>query len=165
MSVPEAASLLFSGGFPRFSPPDAQRATQKTIFSVQHGLEAAYSAQYPDRALVLDRGSVDGAAYWPEGADAFFQALGTTLEKEFLRYNSVIYLESAAEQDYLRHKDKNPNRTEGWAEAKRLDTETLRLWSKHPNFMLVPNNRSFERKVLEVLALISGRISVRDHEI
>src|SRR5579862_2997894 len=71
--VPEAASLLFTGGFPRWAEPEARRATQRTIYHVQSGLEAAYASKYPDKILVLDRGTIDGAAYWTDGTDDFFQ--------------------------------------------------------------------------------------------
>ncbi len=159
VAVPEAASLLFSGGFPRFDPLEAQRSIQRAIFRVQHELESAFAAEYPDRLFVLDRGSVDGAAYWPEGPDAFFQTMNSSLEDEFQRYDRVIYLESAAEADYFRHKARNPNRKEDWAQAKKLDDETFRLWSKHPHFTLINNNRSFERKVLEVISVVSDSLS------
>lgn len=158
-NVPEAASLLFSGGFPRFTPPESQRATQRAIFQVQRELEATYSARFPDRVLVLDRGTVDGAAYWPEGPDAYFSAFGTTLREELARYAQVIYLESAAEADYLLHKQQNPNRTETWEEAKRLDERTFQLWSQHPRFVHIRNSRSFSRKVSEVLAAVAGSLS------
>lgn len=158
VSVPEAASLLFSGGFPRFPALEAKRAEQRAIFRVQLELEAAHHAEYPDRVLVLDRGTVDGAAYWPEGCDEFFGSLGTTLEAELRRYEQVIYLESADEVDYLAHKSMNPNRKEDWHEAKRLDEATKLLWAQHPNFVLVQNNRSFQRKVLEVLSIFSASV-------
>src|SRR5690606_24227775 len=130
--VPEAASLLFTGGFPRFSAAESMRSTQRAIYLVQRELEATYAAQFPGHALVLDRGTVDGAAYWPEGSGAFFRAVGTTLEAELARYDYVIYLESAAEKDYEVHRKANPNRREDWEEAKRLDRETFKLWAKHP---------------------------------
>lgn len=155
-SVPEAASLLFAGGFPRFSPLEAMRATQRAIFRVQHELEASYQAEFPDRYLVLDRATVDGAAYWPEGPDSFFAALGTSLDAELRRYDKVIYLESPAEADYLLHKNQNPHRRETWPEAKRLDQASAALWSRHPNFTFIANSRSFDRKVLEVLSVISS---------
>lgn len=158
VSVPEAATLLFSGGFPRFTALEARRAEQRAIFRVQHELEAAHHAEYPDQVLVLDRGTVDGAAYWPEGCDEFFGALGTTLEAELRRYDQVIYLESADEADYLAHKAMNPNRKEDWREAKRLDEATRMLWAQHPGFVLVQNNRSFQRKVLEVLSIFSASV-------
>ncbi|MGZ3710731.1 MAG: ATP/GTP-binding protein [Bdellovibrionota bacterium] len=159
VGVPEAASLLFNGGFPRFQGPEAICAVQRAIFSVQHELEVTYLVEYPEKALVLDRGVIDGAAYWPEGPENFFAALGTSFEAELARYDKVIYLTSAAESDYLLHKGRNPNRKEDWQEAQRLDALTLSLWRKHPNFTLIANNRSFQRKVMEVLGAFSESFS------
>ena len=156
--VPEAASLLFSGGFPRWQLPDAIEATQRAIYHVQSGLEAAYSAKYPDKILVLDRGTIDGAAYWTKGPEDFFLKLGTSLQDELDRYDRVIYLESAAEQDYLTNVKLNPNRNESWEEAHRLDILTEQLWSRHPRMSLVKNQKSFGVKISEVLASISETI-------
>ena len=63
--VPEAATMLFGGGFPRGREPNAVRACQRAIFHVQVNLEDIQAAHYPDRFLLCDRGTVDGAAYWP----------------------------------------------------------------------------------------------------
>lgn len=156
--VPEAASILFTGGFPRFDNPDSMRATQRAIFRVQKELELSYSAQFPNHSLVLDRGTIDGAAYWPDGPDSYFRELGTTLEAELGSYDRVIYLESAGEMDYEVHRKANPHRREDWSEAKRLDRDTFQLWSKHPSFVLIRNNRSFAHKVSEVLGVVAGSI-------
>jgi len=158
VNVPEAASLLFSGGFPRFEGFESRMATQRAIFQVQHELECTYAAQFPNLALVLDRGTVDGAAYWPEGPDAFFSALGTSLEAELGRYDRVIYLESAAEKDYIVHRAANPSRTESWEEARRLDLATQKLWAHHPAFIMIHNQRAFSHKVSEVLSVVAGSI-------
>lgn len=62
--LPEAAGILFGGGFPREPDVAVQRAAQRAIFFVQRELESAADAS--DAAIVLcDRGTVDGAAYWP----------------------------------------------------------------------------------------------------
>ncbi len=158
MNVPEAASLLFSGGFPRFMNTESRKATQRSIYRVQVELESTYAAQFPALALVLDRGTIDGAAYWPDGPVAFFSAIGTTLEAELARYDSVLYLESAAEKDYKAHRAANPNRNEDWEEAKRLDSDTYKLWSRHPSFLMIHNQRSFAHKVSEVLGAVAGVI-------
>src|SRR5690349_11870434 len=63
--VPEAATILFSGGFPRSLEPDAARASQSAIYHVQRNLEDVQSARFPDRVLLCDRGTVDGGAFWP----------------------------------------------------------------------------------------------------
>lgn len=164
VGIPEAASLLFGGGFPRFPAVEAKRAMQRAIFFVQHELEAAYAAEHPERTLLLDRGTIDGAAYWPEGPEDFFHVLGTSFEEELARYDKVIYLSSAAESDYLLHKERNPNRRESWEEAQSLDSRTLELWRRHPNFTLIANNRSFQRKVMEVLGVFAGSLSFEDSD-
>src|SRR6478672_3468896 len=61
--VPESATLLFAGGFPRSTDAPARRASQRAIYHVQRNLEDVQSARYPDRVLLCDRGTVDGAAY------------------------------------------------------------------------------------------------------
>jgi predicted ATPase len=75
--VPESATILFGGGFPRSPHRDANRAAQNAIFHVQRNLEDVQSALYPERVLLCDRGTVDGAAYWHDGQDAFFRSVGT----------------------------------------------------------------------------------------
>jgi predicted ATPase len=62
--LPEAAGIVFGGGFPRGPSDTARRAAQRAIFYVQHELEEAADAE--SAAIVLcDRGTVDGCAYWP----------------------------------------------------------------------------------------------------
>src|SRR6186713_3021067 len=55
--VPESATILFAGGFPRSPQLDAQRAAQRAIFHVQRNLEDVQSALFPDRILLCDRGT------------------------------------------------------------------------------------------------------------
>lgn len=158
--VPEAASLLFNGGFPRWeSPVESLRSTQRAIYHVQLELEAAFAARYPDKVLVCDRGTLDGATYWPDGPDSFLLAVGTDLKTELSRYDAVLYLESAAKQEYELFRDKNPNRRESWEEAQRLDALNYALWKQHPQFHSVHNQRAFGNKIHEVLSLLAKLIS------
>ena len=156
--VPEAASLLFSGGFPRWMEANVKKATQRAIFHVQRELESAFCAKYPDKVLILDRGTVDGAAYWPDTPEDFFHSLGTTLADELGRYDRVLYLESAAKEDYLANLKKNPNRNEDWDEAMRLNERTRSLWSIHPQMVRISKERSFGVKISEVLDLVGKAI-------
>ena len=156
--VPEAATLLFAGGFPRSKVPSALLAAQRAIFHVQHNLEEAKAAMYPKRMLLCDRGTVDGAAYWPGEPHHFFNALGTTLEQELARYDAVIFFETAAAGD-LHIEGGNPVRRESKAEALALDGRLRALWSRHPRFVLVPHNRSFFKKISFGLAVIDGIVS------
>lgn len=154
--LPEAASLLFSGGFPRWEEREARHATQRAIFFVQRELENAYEAKYPDRILVLDRSTVDGAVYWPDGPEAFYAAMGTSREAEFARYDRVIYLESADQEAYQLNLSKNPHRRESWEEARALDEANLHQWEKHPALTMIRNQRAFGHKVSEVLSVVAG---------
>ena len=94
--VPEAATLLYLGGFPRAGENGVRRATQRAIYQVQLNLEDAQSAHYRSRVLLCDRGTVDGAVYWPDKAEDFFDHMGTSLEKELSRYDAVLFFETAA---------------------------------------------------------------------
>jgi len=76
--VPESATVLYAGGFPRPTDNLARRATQRAIFHVQRNLEEIFEITEPDVPHVLDRGSLDGAAYWPGGLERFLGAMGTT---------------------------------------------------------------------------------------
>jgi hypothetical protein len=159
--VPETATLLFSGNFPRSTVPEAIRATQHAIFHVQRSLENVQAATYPERILLCDRGTVDGAAYWPDGTDAFFASLGTTLEAELERYDGVVFFESAATGGY-EVDGNNPVRIETTSQAALLDRKLFDLWSRHPRFSHVPNSASFFKKIsvgLEELQKMVHRVN------
>ncbi|MGE0709881.1 MAG: AAA family ATPase [Planctomycetota bacterium] len=159
--VPEAATMLWSGGFPRpDGTVDATRAAQRAIYHVQRNLEDVQSERFPGRILLCDRGTVDGAAYWPESPEGFFQDLGTTLERELQRYDAVIFFESAAVGG-ISIEGGNPTRTEGVDQAVHLDRALRKLWSKHPRFVLVPHNPSFFKKITFGLASLESIVAQR----
>jgi predicted ATPase len=156
--LPEAASLLFGGGFPRWGEPESVKGLQNAIFHVQRGLERNFAAHHPDKMLIMDRGTVDGAAYWPEGADAFWQTMGTTLKAELGRYDLVVYLESAGREAYQENVRRNPSRTETWEQAAILDSVTLKQWQSHPRLRFINNNTSFSAKIASVLSIVEEEI-------
>ena len=156
--VPEAATLLFTGGFPRPTQADAQRSAQNAIYQVQRGLEDIQAAQYPDRILLCDRGTVDGGAYWPDGAADFYDTVGSSHADELARYDAVIFFETAA----LGHhgfESENRYRTESQQEAIELDGRLRALWSPHPHFTVVPHAASFFRKMTIGLGLLESLLS------
>lgn len=153
--VPESATILFGGGFPRSSHVDANCAAQRAIFHVQRNLEDVQSALYPDRLLLCDRGTVDGAAYWHDGQDAFFRSVGTTLEAELSRYDAVVFFETAAVAG-LSIEGGNPVRCESLPEAVELDHKLRGLWSRHPRFTLVPHSSSFIEKMIGAVHILKS---------
>lgn len=161
--VPEAATLVFSGGFPRVHEPHAVHAAQRAIYHVQRNLEDVQAALYPDRVLLCDRGTVDGAAYWPGEPEGFFTDMGSSMNAELERYDAVIFFESAAVGG-MGIEGGNPTRIESLQQAVDLDHKLRALWSLHPRFHLVPHNPSFFKKIsfgLAVLERVVEELSAR----
>ncbi len=156
--VPEAATMIFTGGFPRLHVPGAVHAAQRAIYHVQRNLEDVQAAMYPDRVLLCDRGTIDGAAYWPGDAHDFFSDVDTTMEQELKRYDAVIFFESAAVGG-MGIEGGNPIRNESQEQAVALDHKLRKLWSKHPRFILVPHNPSFFKKISFALAVLEGIVA------
>jgi predicted ATPase len=163
--VPESATMLFGGGFPRSNELHARKAAQMAIYHVQRHLEDVQSALYPERILLCDRGTVDGAAFWPGGPLEFFDLLGTTLAKELARYDAVLFFETAAAGG-ISIEGGNPIRIESNEEALELDRKLRTLWLQHPHAIVVPHHRSFMHKIaqgLTTLEKIVGELASAPH--
>ena len=156
--VPEAATLLFSGGFPRVTEAPARRAAQSAIYHLQKNLEDVQSARFPERILLCDRGTVDGAAYWPDEPAGFFEAMGTTEAEALARYDAVIFFESAAVGGHG-IEGGNPVRIESVEEAAHLDQKLRAIWAKHPKFVVVRHNPSFFRKITFGLTALESLVA------
>jgi predicted ATPase len=160
--VPEVATHLLGGFFPSIAGPDDRRAVQRAIYHVQLNLEAVHRArQATDAVLVFDRGLIDGAAYWPDGTDAFFEAVSVEAREARERYDAVVFLESAAQGGFAIDQG-NAARTEQRREAVRLDSLLYELWSPHPRFAFVAHTPSFEDKVNNALATLRALIGTAD---
>lgn len=152
--LPESAGIVFGGGFPRSDEPGALRAAQRAIFHVQTELEAAYQASHPC-VLLCDRGTADGAAYWP-GTDDFFAAVGTTRERELARYAAVVHLRPPTEgKGYNRE---NPLRVESAEEAHAIDHHIARVWGDHPRYRVVEATPEFLKKAARTLAVVRAEL-------
>lgn len=160
--VPEAATLLYSGGFPRGGVNGVRRATQKAIYAVQRNLEDAQSAHYEGRVLLCDRGTIDGAVYWPDESIGFFESVGSSLEQELTRYDAVIFFETAAVGD-ISIEGGNPIRIESNKEALALDRKLKELYSQHPNFTFIPHHESFIKKISSGLTELKKLIGHHHH--
>lgn len=152
--VPEAASIVFGGGFPREDEPACRRASQQAIFHVQHALEGCAGAHHP-AVLLCDRGSVDGAAYWP-GPDSFWTVMNTSQSRELARYDVVIHLRSPQLADG--YNQANPLRTESAATAAALDDAISTVWAPHPRRLVVPAGPDFMVKATRAVELIRAQL-------
>jgi predicted ATPase len=159
--VPETATMLFAGGFPRSREPHARCSAQSAIYHVQTNLEDIQTALFPDRVLLCDRGTLDGAVYWPDDPLGFFAAVGTTLERELARYDEVLFFETAAVGG-MGIEGGNPTRIETLEEAVALDAALRELWCKHPRFTLLEHEPSFLKKMTSAVAILGGIVSRLD---
>jgi predicted ATPase len=152
--LPEAAGIVYSGGFPREQLLASRRAAQRAIFHVQHELEELAAAS--DAALVLcDRGTVDGAAYWP-GPGSLWSDLGTWLEEQLERYHAVIHLRTPTLQGG--YTQRNPLRLESAIEAAAIDQRIEQLWASHPRRYLIEATSDFMEKAGRALALVHAEL-------
>ena len=161
--VPEVATHLLGGFFPRIAHAEERRAVQRAIYHVQLNLESVHCGRAAgDTVLVFDRGLPDGAAYWPDGADAFFAALCGDAAGALARYDAVLFLETAAMGGLSIDGDEsggqNAARTEGQDEAIRVDTLLRQVWSGHPNFRFIGYTPTFDAKVRAALAVMRDLI-------
>ncbi|KHT64858.1 hypothetical protein RJ45_04210 [Photobacterium gaetbulicola] len=156
--VPEAATVLFSGGITRSEDEQVLKLVQKTIFQLQKNVEEIHKAQFPDRLLVCDRGSLDGLAYWPGSESEFFSEVNSTFEDEIARYDAVIFFESAGASGHDISSN-NPVRNESSQQAAQLDKKLQKVWSRHPHFYFVGSSESFIRKIMFGIMTIENVIN------
>ena len=142
--VPEAATLIFSGGFPRKDGSRAHvEAAQRIIFYTTQQLEELALKTSEADLIICDRGTVDAADYWPDGIDGFFADMGTTLDAQLARYDAVIHLSPPLNADFYQS---TQVRTESLAEAAAIDRKILKIWERHPNRMVLPSMEHFFQK-------------------
>jgi hypothetical protein len=125
---------------------------------VQRNLEDVQSALYPDRILLCDRGTLDGAAYFSNETQEFFDAVRSTEQAEVDRYDAVIFFETAAAGG-MSVEGGNPTRIESNDQALALDHRLREIWSRHPRFVVVPHNPSFVKKIMFGLAALESIVA------
>lgn len=152
--VPEAASILYKGGYPRSQNLKSREHTQKAIYYTQRELEAQIIQESKKSLIVCDRGSLDAIAYWPTKSDTnFFTAVGSTLEQELMRYDWVLHLDTAGPEFY---DSTNPLRTEDYQEAARLNQAIKTAWDSHPKKIVISQNSDFLSKMMTSLSVIKA---------
>ena len=149
--LPEAAGILFGGGFPRGPGLALRRAAQRAIYFTQRELEATS----PGKVSLCDRGTVDGSAYWP-GPDDFWTGVGTTREAQLLRYDAVVHLRTPTSERGYNHA--NPLRIETAAEAAEIDARILAAWDGHPRRHVIDAMPDFFAKARRALELLRGEL-------
>ena len=149
--LPEAAGIVFGGGFPRGTPAAERRAAQRAIYHIQSEVETVFASRAPS-AMLCDRGTMDGAAYWPEGPDAYWRDVGTTHAAELARYDAVVLLQTAAVlgADAYDGAGSNACRYEDLDAAIANANLVELMWRDHPRLVRVPACATLEEKVARV---------------
>jgi predicted ATPase len=152
--LPEAASILFGGGFPRSTRVPDRQAAQRAIFYVQRELERAADEAGGAAIVLCDRGTIDGDAYWP-GPGQLWAAVESTREAQLARYDAVLHLRVPPIGAYNHH---NPVRIESAAEAAAIDERIARAWEGHPRRFFVESTRDFVEKAQAAIRLLRGEL-------
>ncbi len=149
--VQEAASILYRGGFPRRSTDENKVHAQRAIYFTQMELESLICHESKSTVIVCDRGSLDGAAYWPHAESMFFSSLSTTRDRELKRYHWVIHLDTAPLEQY---DDTDPVRIESYNEANSLNEKIRIAWRGHPQRFIVRKNSDFLEKIKTSMLIV-----------
>jgi predicted ATPase len=154
--LPEAAGIVFGGGFPRKPAVPLVRAAQRAIFHVQRELERA-SMESGEAAVVLcDRGTLDALAYWPGDPADFWHDVRSTVEEELARYAAVIHLRTPSANNGYDHS--NPLRIESALEAAAIDRRIFEAWSGHPRRTIVESDANFLSKMGRAVAQVREEV-------
>ena len=149
--VPEAATQVYDALQTRWDKLDldGRRDVQRKIYRLQIDQEDRTAQANPGKILLLDRGTIDGAAYWPEGSEDYWRDIGSTLQAELKRYDAVIWMESAAALGYQFYDGDSSNfcRFEDAQSAIESGKLLLNLWGGHPNLRHVGAFTALEEKI------------------
>jgi hypothetical protein len=150
--LPEAAGIVFGGGFWRLESPTARLASQRAIFHIQEEMENLVLGEKSWGIGLCDRGTLDGLAYWAESEENFWQTFNTTKDKEYGRYQAVIHLRTPTLDRGYNHQ--NPMRVETSDQAALIDDKIHHVWKNHPNYFEIQSADSFLEKVDNAFEII-----------
>jgi predicted ATPase len=168
--VPEAASLLFTGGATFADATSAQISVfQEALLRTQMALEDNFfriaSASARPSVLLCDRGAMDGKAYMTSAEWAAMLRANkwdpVCLRDE--RYDLVIHMVTAADGAVPFYQlENNAARTESVDEARVVDKRTQNAWVGHPHLRIIDNRTGFREKIDRVFSNIGKLVGVHD---
>lgn len=154
--LPESASILFGGGFPRSRDPLVLRAAQRSIYRVQHELEWLATEEGELAVALCDRGSIDGVAYWPGPPETYWEELQSAREWEVARYYAVLHLEPPTQEEGYNNSYRL--RIESAKQAREVDRRIRDAWAGHPRRYFVESGKDFVLKMHRGLEILSRLI-------
>ncbi len=159
-AVSEAATSVYGRRGVRWDTidDDARRDVQREIYRHQLEQEAAAdeaATKAGARLVLLDRGTVDGSAYWPGGPVDYWHAVDSSPADEFARYDAVVLLETAATLGHYDGDASNAVRFESSDAAIESGKLLAQLWGHHPLTRHLPASQTFAQKLHEAATLIT----------
>lgn len=165
--LPEAASIVFGGGFWRLNTAVGVRASQRAILHIQQELESIVEGERKWPVCLCDRGVLDGLAYWQGDEADFWAAAQSSLAAEYARYHCVIHLRTPTEEHGYNHD--NPLRVETASQAALIDEKIHKIWSGHPRYHMINSHPDFlvkaetaVRHIIQELPPICARVASAD---
>lgn len=153
--LPEAASILWRGQFPRHPTISGRKAAQRAIVRVQIEMQRMAIEESRAAVIVCDRGTLDGLAYWPGSEREYFEDIQSTKQREIERYATVIHMRTPPlDHGYM----PTPVRIESAAEAALIDEQIDVAWSGHPRRFVIDSDDDFVAKLHRGLDLIRAEV-------
>jgi predicted ATPase len=159
--VPEAATQVYTILNTRWDKLDLEgrHDAQRRMYRLQLDQESRLAREHPHKTLLLDRGTVDGSAYWPEGPESFWHDIGTTHDAELRRYDAVILLETCATLGLYDGDASNFCRFEDADAAVKSSAFLKQLWSRHPHVVHVDSHPDLADKIAAVRRALEQLVS------
>lgn len=154
--LPESATIVFGGGFPRYPELLARRRAQLAIAHVQDQMERMEVERGRAVLVMCDRGVPDGLAYWPGEEQELWHALGTNKADVLARYDAVIHMRTPSPARGYDHS--NPLRVESAEEASRIDARIAQAWEGHPRRYFVESTDVFLDKVRATMRVLDSLV-------
>ncbi len=163
--VPEMATLVMENldiRPPADGDPVANLEFQTTIAKAQRVFEdgaARFAFRNSKRALICDRGEVDGGAYMEGGNQTLEIVSGLDIAHLYERYTKVIYLSVPPRDVFEANRGNNSERRENHQQACALGKATLHVWKGHPDMVVIGNYPTMEEKLNEVAKHVRASLS------
>ena len=166
--VPEAATLLFNGGFSYDgSSIHSELAFEGNKIKTQIALEDAFMSlakmSKKPTVIICDRGTMDSRAYiGHEKWHILLQKENWTVQQlRDQRYDAVFHLVTTAigAENFYTNAN-NTARLEDQKEARELDLKILSAWVGHPKVFIIDNSTDFDGKMNRVVTSICRLLGV-----
>lgn len=169
MTVPEAATLLFTNGAKFETPISFQLAVLRVQMALENNFESLAQVSNEPAVILCDRGLMDGSAYVDTSTWEEIMRLEGVKETDIrdARYDAVIHMVTAADgaEEYYTLAN-NASRHETVAEARSQDKKTQQAWTGHSRLHVIGNEvgsgrtLNFQQKIGSVIDAVKASIGL-----